>query len=208
MYVPEHFREGDEERVRALVAAHPLATLVVQTDDGLVANHLPMLWQEAELIGHVALANELHRTALQGQEVLAVFSGDSAYVSPNWYPSKQQHHRHVPTWNYSVVHIYGTLNFSHDPRTKRSVVARLTRHHEQRLHGDGAWRMADAPPDYLDDMLDGIVAFTLQVSRINAKAKLSQNRATEDRDGATQALDALGQHRIAAAMRQAASDPD
>ncbi len=203
VYLPPHFEETDTQRIRDLVENHPLATLVAHTASGLVANHLPVLWADDDtLIGHIALANNLHQRIADDAEVLAIFHGPDAYVSPNWYPSKRVHQRHVPTWNYSTVHIHGRLTFSHDEATKRSVVAKLTRHHEQLRHGDEAWRMSDAPRDYMDSMLAGIVALRIRVSRVSAKFKLSQNREANDLEGAAAALEAAGHGDIAAEMRR------
>ena len=140
----------------------PLACIVAQTDAGLIANHLPLLTgADGALVGHVALANDMHRLVADGQEVLVIFRGEDGYVSPNFYPSKAEHHRHVPTWNYQVVHVYGDIRFQHDERAKRAAVGLLTRDHERRVNGDRAWRMADAPADYMTQMLAGIVAFRI-----------------------------------------------
>ena len=120
MYLPAHFAETDAAEVAALMAAFPLACLVAETPEGLVANHLPLLvGPDGALISHVALANDLHRLVAEGQEVMAVFRGEEAYVSPNLYPSKAVHHRHVPTWNYQAVHVHGPIAFRHDEKSKR-----------------------------------------------------------------------------------------
>lgn len=189
MYIPPHFQEIDPAAVDDLLDAAPLACLVGQTPHGLVANHIPLLRRpDGSLIGHVALANDMHRLFAEGQDVLAVFRGDDAYVSPNFYPSKPEHHRHVPTWNYQAVHVEGAIFFQHDDNAKRAAVGLLTRHHERRLNGDRAWRMADAPRDYMDKMLAGIVAFRIDVRRTLAKSKLSQNREARDRAGVVSRL--------------------
>src|SRR5690606_642289 len=153
MYIPSHFEEVSSSEIASVVASFPLACVVAQTPEGLIANHLPLLaGADGTLIGHVALANDMHRLISDGQDVLAIFRGEDGYVSPNFYPSKTEHHRHVPTWNYQVVHIYGSITFQHDTRTKRAVVGLLTKRHEHRVNGAGAWRMADAPSDYMEQM--------------------------------------------------------
>ncbi|MCX8509496.1 MAG: FMN-binding negative transcriptional regulator, partial [Rhodobacteraceae bacterium] len=150
MYIPPHFEEVDAGVIAAILKDAPLACVVAQTDQGLIANHLPLLSApNGDLIGHVALANDMHRLIAEGQELLAVFRRNEAYVSPNFYPSKQDHHRHVPTWNYEVVHAYGKIAFQHDEAAKRAAVGLLTRNHERRLNGASAWRVADAPADYM-----------------------------------------------------------
>ena len=200
MYIPPHFEEADPEHIAGLIAAAPLATIVAHTADGLVANHIPLIAAPGALIGHVARANDMHRLLAEGQEVLAIFRGVEGYVSPNYYPSKPEHHRHVPTWNYEVAHLHGTIAFQHDDKAKRAAVGLLTRAQERRLNGDAAWRMADAPADYMARMLDGIVAFRITVTRVLAKAKLSQNRDARDRQGAIDGLSADGAAALSARM--------
>lgn len=209
MYIPPHFLEIDSSEIAAIIDAAPLASIVAQTSEGLIANHIPLLaGPDGTLIGHVALANDMHRLISDGQEVMTIFRGDDAYVSPNFYPTKTRHHRHVPTWNYQVVHIYGAIHFQHDTQAKRAAVGLLTRLHERRLNGASAWRMADAPADYMAQMLDSIVAFRIDVTRTLAKSKLSQNRDAVDFDGAISGLRASGQDGIAGKMatRRAPSD--
>lgn len=202
MYVPPHFHEADAQAIRALIEAAPLACIVAQTAEGLLANHIPLLaGPDGALIGHVAVANDMHRLIAEGQEVLAIFRGADGYVSPNFYPSKPEHHRHVPTWNYEVVHVWGTIAFSHDTAAKRAAVGLLTRTHERRLNGPAAWRMADAPADYMETMLAGIVAFRIAPTRRLAKAKLSQNRERRDYEGAIAGLAASGHDGLAQRMR-------
>ena len=128
MYVPPQFQEIDPTKISAIIDSAPLACIVAQMAEGLIANHVPLLaGPDGTLIGHVALANDMHRLISDGQDVLAIFRGDDAYVSPNFYPSKPEHHRHVPTWNYQVVHVYGGISFQHDTQAKRAAVGLLTR---------------------------------------------------------------------------------
>ena len=203
MYIPPHFHETDPAEIDAICAAFPLACIVAQTEEGLVANHIPLLAAPGgHLIGHVALANAMHRLMPDGHPVLAIFRGEDAYVSPNLYPSKPEHHRHVPTWNYQVVHVHGTIRFQHDDHSKRAAVGLLTRLHERRANGAQAWRMADAPPDYMAQMLAGIVAFRIEVTGILAKSKLSQNRAARDHAGVVEGLRAQGRDGLAQAMER------
>ena len=209
MYVPPHFQEISKDEIEAVIDSAPLACIVAQTDNGLIANHIPLLkGPDGTLIGHVALANDMHRLVADDQEVLTIFRGDDAYVSPNFYPSKSEHHRHVPTWNYQVVHVYGRIAFQHDAQAKRAAVGLLTRHHERRLNGPRAWRMADAPADYMEQMLGNIVAFRIHVQRVLAKSKLSQNREARDYHGAVSGIRASGQEALAAKMAQRMSKPD
>ncbi len=156
---------------------------------------------DGTLIGHVALANDMHRTVADGHEVLAIFRGDDAHVSPNFYPTKPEHHRHVPTWNYQVVHAYGEITFQHDEHAKRAAVGLLTRNHERRLNGKDAWRMANAPGDYMQQMLSNVVGFRIKVRKTLAKSKLSQNREERDYLGAIAGLRASG-HEFLAKRRE------
>ena len=189
MYLPDHFKEVDPAEISAVISEAPLACVIANTSDGLVANHVPLLFDKTgDLVGHFALANDMHRAVKDGQEVMAIFRGVDGYISPNSYPSKQEHHRHVPTWNYQVVHVHGAISFEHDERSKRAAIVMLTRNQERRVNGDQAWRMADAPADYLAELLDEIVAFRILVTRTIAKSKLSQNRDQRDFDGAVRDL--------------------
>ncbi len=202
MYTPAHFKEIDAAEIAGVIAAAPLACIVAQTREGLVANHIPLLAApDGTLIGHVALANDMHRVLDEGHEVLVIFRGDDGYISPNFYPSKAEHHRHVPTWNYQVVHVHGRVTFQHDTQTKRAAVGLLTRNHERRVNGARAWRMADAPADYMETMLGQIVAFRIAVCRVLAKSKLSQNREARDYLGAVAGLQGHGQAAMAARMQ-------
>jgi transcriptional regulator len=206
MYIPPHFQEIDSGEISSIVEGAPLACLVASTAEGLIANHVPLLvTSDGVLIGHVALANDMHRIVADGHEVLAVFRGDDAYISPNFYPSKPEHHRHVPTWNYQVVHVYGEITFQHDEHAKRSAVGLLTRNFERRLNGKDAWRMADAPGDYMQQMLANIVALRIKIRKTLAKSKLSQNREERDYLGAIAGLRASGHGRLAARMEKRSS---
>lgn len=201
MYLPEHFKEVGPDAVAALIAGAPLAAVVAETRDGLIANHIPLIAaKDGALVGHVALANDMHRLLDDGQEVMAIFRGVDGYITPNSYPSKAEHHRAVPTWNYQVAHVYGAISFQHDERSKRAVLGLLTHAHERRVNGDEAWRMSDAPADYIADMLTRIVALRIDVTRTIAKSKLSQNRDQRDFDGAVATLRERGETELADQM--------
>lgn len=202
MYLPAHFAETDARSITGLIAGFPLATLVAGTGDGVVANHLPLLLLgEDRLIGHIALADDLHRQLDEDAPVMAIFNGESSYVSPNWYPTKQLHHRHVPTWNYEIVHVHGRISFQHDSRTKRAVVGRLTKRMETLTNGSAGWRMADAPADFIEEKLAEIVAFSIEIGRIVGKSKLSQNRDRIDHESVREVMEESGQNRLASRMQ-------
>jgi transcriptional regulator len=195
VYLPEHFRETRIEVLQAFVAQHPLATLVAASGAGLSANHLPLRSEltsagSGVLRGHIARANSLWRELAPGAAVLAIFTGPDSYISPNWYPSKQEHGKVVPTWNYATVHVHGTITFTHDAVWLRDLVTELTRVNEQgQPH---PWQVSDAPADYIEGMLRAIVGFEITVTRIEAKFKGSQNRSVADRMAVDAALRSAG----------------
>ena len=145
MYVPEHFKENDIEEIKAIVEQFPLATCVASIGDDFEANHFPMIWRDDRLIGHIAFANRMHENLKDGCKALFIFKAENSYISPNWFPTKPQHHKHVPTWNYQVVHMHGELYFKHSQKEKIAAVGLLTQLHENRVNGDGAWKMRDTP---------------------------------------------------------------
>lgn len=208
MYLPAAFAENRPEALHALITAHPLGTLVTHGAEGLDANHIPFeldatAGPHGTLRAHVARANPVWLQAAD-QPVLVVFQADDAYISPNWYPSKPEHHQHVPTWNYAVVHVHGVLRVRDDERFLRGLLARLTRTHEARAQQPKPWKMGDAPTDYIDGLLKVIVGLEVEITRVVGKSKLGQNREERDRLGAADGLTALGQDRVAQAMRRAA----
>jgi transcriptional regulator len=208
MYLPAHFAENRDDELLRVIAAHPLGALVVNGPEGLDANHLPFLFEEASdgrrrLLAHVARANPLWQEARGGDEALVIFRAEDAYVSPNWYPSKHELHRQVPTWNYQVVHVHGRLFVRDEERFVRGVVARLTRTHEAKTGAPKPWKMTDSSPEYIDRMLAAIVGIEIEITRIVGKSKLSQNREERDRLGAAGALRERGETAIADAMLKA-----
>ncbi|AVO49390.1 transcriptional regulator [Melaminivora suipulveris] len=207
MYLPEHFHEQRPDELHRLICEHPLGMLCRTGASGLDADHLPFLLDadrgpHGTLVAHVARANALWREvpAGGGLPVLVVFRGAAGYVSPNWYPSKHETHRAVPTWNYEAVHVHGQLSVHDDERHVRGVVARLTRQYE--ASEPQPWKMGDAPRDYLDEMLRAIVGIEVAIMRIEGKRKLSQNRSAADRDGVIGQLHSRDRQDLAGAMRR------
>lgn len=212
MYLPSHFEETRVEELHRLIVEHPLGMLVVRGPGGLDANHLPFeldagTGEHGRLLAHVARANPLWHEAFDGDEVLVVFRGANAYVSPNWYPSKHESHRLVPTWNYQAVHVHGRIRIHDEEKFVRGLVARLTRVHEARAASDPPWKMTDSPKDLIDEMLAAIVGIEIEITRLVGKWKLSQNREARDRIQAAEELRRRGDRVISAAMLDvAASD--
>jgi transcriptional regulator len=205
MYIPPHFALEQAEHQHRIIRTHPLGVLITSGPGGLDADHIPFEFDPAsgplgKLSGHIARANPLWQRCPTGTGVMVVFRGAQAYVSPNWYPSKYEAHRQVPTWNYEVVHVHGTLTVLDDERFVRRLVARLTRHHE--AAEPKPWKMGDSAPAYIDEMLGKIVGIEIDITSLTGKSKLSQNKESRDRLNAADTLDAQGQDELARAMRR------
>ena len=196
MYNPSQFREARAEVLQAFIAQHPLGALVAMNAEGLVASHIPMLWKPAAqtpglLQGHVARANPLWRCLAPDAPVLVIFGGANHYITPSWYPTKQEHGKVVPTWNYSVVHVHGTIQFrAGDVTEALRQVSELT----ARQEGVRAapWAVSDAPRDYIEAQLRGIVPFEITMTRWEGKFKASQHREARERHSVNEALAAEG----------------
>lgn len=170
---------------------YPLGAVIAQVLGRIDANHVPLILDPRDgpfgiLRGHIARANTLWRDTGPEPEVLVLFQGPDSYVSPSFYPSKKEHGKVVPTWNYGVVHARGKLNWVHDPKWLRALVEQLTDQHE--APRPQPWRVSDAPEEYVAKMLDGIVGFEISISELTGKLKLSQNRSEEDREGVRSGL--------------------
>ena len=212
MYVPASFAMTEAD-VRALLAGHGAADLVTSTSQGLLATMLPFVHEpdageHGALLGHVARNNPQWREAAEG-EALVIVRGPDAYVSPSWYASKAEHGRVVPTWNYVTAHVYGRLVVHDDAAWVEALVRRLTEQREAAL--PHPWSVDDAPPAFVAGQLRAIVGVELRITRIEAKAKLSQNRPAADVEGVVAGLAARGDLEmsaaVAAARRDRAGDP-
>jgi transcriptional regulator len=203
MYTPDHFSIKRREALHTIIQTNPLGALVTMTPDGLDANHIPFELDpdRGVLTAHVARANPVWQQCKDGAQVLVIFRGSASYISPNWYPSKHETHRQVPTWNYEVVHAHGVLTVQDDERFVRGVVARLTRIHE--ASEPKPWKMSDSAPEYIDGMLKAIVGIEVAITRLEGKSKLSQNREDRDRLNAANVLASQGNDELAEAMRSA-----
>jgi transcriptional regulator len=189
MYLPKHFEQPDRGALAGLMRERPLATLIIATPDGPTADLIPLEYApdagaHGTLRGHVARANPLWRHA--GAQALAVFTGPEAYVSPGWYPSKREHGKVVPTWNYTMVQARGRLAAVDDAPWLCALVGRLTDHHESRQ--DQPWSVNDAPDDYVQQMLRAIVGIEIPLASLVGKWKVSQNRSAADREGVARGL--------------------
>jgi transcriptional regulator len=190
MYQPDHYRVDDIAEMHALMRARPLATLVSAGDLGLYATHLPTVLKPEGPFGtiecHLARANPHWKDLAAGGEALMIFQGPDAYITPNWYPSKAEHGKTVPTWNYAAVHAYGRPAVMRDAAWLRRHVGELT--DQQERSEAQPWAVSDAPEGYVEVMLRGIVGFRFEIARLEGKWKMSQNREMRDRAGTVQGL--------------------
>jgi transcriptional regulator len=191
MYQPEHFRVEDVPQMHALMRARPFAALISAGTAGLYASHLPTVLKDEGPHGviecHLARANPHCKELAAVSEALMIFQGPESYITPNWYPSKAEHGKVVPTWNYAVVHAYGRAEVINDAAWLRRHVAELTA--QQEAGEAKPWALSDAPAPYIDVMLRGIVGFRFAVVRLEGKWKMSQNREMPDRAGVVKGLD-------------------
>ena len=202
MYLPAHFQESRPEVLHSLLRTHPLGLLVTQDANGLQADAIPFMLDTERgefgtLVAHVARANPLWREARTDVESLVVFQGPQAYVSPAWYATKQETGKVVPTWNYVMVEARGRLRVIDDAAWVHALVTRLTDHHEG-ARTDAprtAWKVTDAPDDYIASMQRAIVGIEIKLTALNGKWKVSQNRSAPDRAGV---VAGLGAHAMAA----------
>lgn len=200
MYQPAMFHEDRVDVMQALMRAHPFATLVSTLGGAAQADHLPLVVHEelsefGVIRGHIAKGNPLWRKRDGVTDVLAIFQGPQAYVSPSWYPSKKEHGKVVPTWNYAVVHARGVLAFNDDPRWLMDHLGELTSRNEGGR--PAPWAVSDAPADYMARQLKGVVGIEIEVASLDGKWKVSQNKDALDRAGVAAGL--LGEPRPDAA---------
>lgn len=200
MYLPAHFEETRSDVLHALMRERPFATLVTPGGKGLTADHLPLHFTAGvgpcgALQGHVARANPLWQHAADS-DVLAIFHGPQAYVTPSWYATKQEHGKAVPTWNYVVVHARGRLRVIDDPAWLRGQMETLVAQHEAGFADP--WRISDAPPDYIDTMLAAVVGIEITIADLTGKWKISQNQPAINRAGVVDGLRDIGTGETAA----------
>jgi transcriptional regulator len=208
VYVPAHFQEDRIDVLHEFIRNTRLATLVSMTADGMIASHAPLMLDPdpapyGTLIGHLAKANPHARAANPGVQTLVIFQGTDGYITPSYYAAKKEHGKVVPTWNYTAVHAYGTLEVFDDPARLLEVVTRLTNRYE--TPRAQPWAVADAPDDFVHGMLRGIVGIALPIARLEGKVKMSQNRPAADQAGVIKGLRLDGQDALADAVVRATS---
>ncbi|MES2391762.1 MAG: FMN-binding negative transcriptional regulator [Acidobacteriota bacterium] len=194
MYIPKANEETRLPVLHAHIRAHPFATLITMGATSLTATHLPLVLEDdgsdfGLLKGHISRANPQHKDLNPSVEALAIFAGDHHYITPNWYPSKHETGKQVPTWNYAVTHAYGPLRLVEDPHWLLAHLTSLTNIHEASF--PQPWHVDDAPPDFIQQMLHGIIGLELPIRKLEGKWKISQNRTPQDREGVKQGLSQL-----------------
>ena len=187
MYVPEHFTVENPVWAHEIMRTHSFATLVSGNTTSLTASHLPLLWTDSEqghglIQGHMARANPQWQDFSEGSEVMAIFTGPDSYISPNWYVARPA----VPTWNYTAVHAYGTPRVIDDQHAARKLLRRMVAIFDS--DPEQAWPNDQPQADLVDEMIPHIVAFEISIVRLDAKAKLSQNRSAIDQESVIAAL--------------------
>ena len=195
MYVPKHFEESRVDVLHDLIIAHPFSTLVTMSSIDINANHIPLhLIQEAgqygTLQGHVARANPVWSDLVNDVEALVIFQGPNSYITPSWYPTKQEHGKVVPTWNYVTVHAYGTLRVMDDPTWVKNQLESLTT--QQEASFDKPWAISDAPVEFTDKMISAVVGIEILITKLTGKWKVSQNQPALNQAGVVQGLVSLG----------------
>lgn len=212
MYIPSAFAETRADVLAKFVAQYSFGAVVTSdASAGLCASHLPLLFdvgegsRSATIYSHMAKANPQWKFLRSEIEVLVIFTGPHTYISPRWYEAKLA----VPTWNYTAVHVYGRPRLIDDPKQVRQILSQTVEKYEST--GPGAWRDSDLPEDFVTKMTSAVVAFAIDVTRIEGKFKLNQNRSSADRKGVIAALDAAGSQdsrAIADLMRAGLSEAD
>ncbi len=201
MYNPAAFVENDPSELQAIMRAASLPVLISPSQSGLLATHLPLLFEAPDrLIGHLARANPHWRDFDPAASSLAIFTAADGYISPSFYPTKAETGKVVPTWNYKAVHATGRLEITEDPAALLDIVTRLTNRYE--AGRPAPWAVASAPADFIASQLKGIIGITLRITRLEGKNKLSQNRLKQDQIGALAGV-ARENPALAEAMRKA-----
>jgi transcriptional regulator len=204
LYNPPAFRVEDRDIVQAHIEQTGLAMLITNGGDGPLVSHVPLLLDRKRgthgtLLGHMAKANPQWQSGDLSVDAVAVFPGPDAYISPSWYASKQEHGRVVPTWNYAVIHARGRLQFFDDPAWILEAVERLTRRHEAARAEP--WAVSDAPEPFVQSQLTAIVGLELEITSLEGKRKVSQNRENADREGVIKGLGENGDETMQALVR-------
>lgn len=190
MHIPKIFQKNDHGQIEKLIREYPFATLVTHSDSGVDANHLPVIFTEVSgkkiIQAHIAKVNPLWKEVSDGSEVLLIFNGPNCYVSPNYYPTKKETGKAVPTWNYVVAHVRGVMSYKQDKVWLKQMIDNLTSQHE--ANQEIPWATSDAPQDYIQRMLSAIVGLEIEITSITSQWKLSQNQPEKNKLGVVNGL--------------------
>ena len=211
MYIPEHFAEHRPEQLHRIIRDNPLGILVTEGESGMDADHIPFELDTGHgtyglLTAHVARANPVWQRCAGGTPVMVIFRGAEGYISPNWYASKHETHRQVPTWNYEVVHVHGIMHVMSEEKLLRRTLALLTRHQESKEIKP--WKMGDAPREYLDEMVSRVVGIEIEMQCVECKRKLNQNKSHADRLSVIAHLRERGHVELSSIMLANLEQPD
>jgi transcriptional regulator len=190
MHIPSKFKQHEENQLIEIMREYPFATLVTLSESGIEATHLPVILNKVDgkniVQAHISKANKIWESVKEGSEILLIFNGPNCYISPNYYPTKQESGKAVPTWNYVVVHVKGTISFIHDEKWIYHMIDSLTQEHESKQ--DFPWSISDAPDTYINRMLPAIVGIEISIDSIEGQWKLSQNQPEVNQFGVIQGL--------------------
>jgi transcriptional regulator len=191
MHIPSKFKQKDGRQLKDLIREYPFATLITQSEYGIEATHFPVILNCIEgkdiIQAHIAKANKIWEVVKEGSEILLIFNGPNCYISPNYYPTKKETGKAVPTWNYVVVHVKGRISFIHDEKWVYNMIDSLTSIHES--NQDIPWSMADAPETFIKKMLPAIVGIEISIDSIEGQWKLSQNQPEANKLGVVKGLE-------------------
>ena len=190
MHLPQSFKIKETKTQHEIIKKYPLATIITSTETGVIANHIPLLLIERNnrfyLQGHAIANNDM-----SNNDVLAIFQGPNAYISPSWYPTKKETGKEVPTWNYLAVHVRGSLQFYSEGSWLLNHLTALSDTHESAF--ENPWKLSDAPSNYIQKMLSAIVGIEIEIKSMQGKIKMSQNHPEQNRQGVIDGLSQLGQ---------------
>lgn len=190
MHIPNKFKQQEEDQLKGIIHDYPFATLVTLSESGVEATHLPVILKDVDghdvIQAHIAKANKIWESVKDGSEVLLIFNGPNCYISPNYYPTKKETGKAVPTWNYVVVHVKGKISFIHDGQRIYNIINDLTNIHE--ANQENPWSISDAPDDYIKKMLPAIVGIEIFIDSIEGQWKLSQDKPEVNKLGVVKGL--------------------
>lgn len=209
MHIPSSFVEDNFDSVLNFIVANPLATLIAQTHNGIEACHIPLFWHKDGsnsnygcLYGHFARKNPICQNALPDASWLIIFQDSGHYITPNWYPTKANTHKEVPTWNYQSIHIQSNIELIEETDKLKWILETMTL--QQEAMSDNPWSLDDAPANYIDAMCRAIIGFKLPIDSVQAQFKLSQNKTEENITGVINGLNELNTHQASIMSQEVA----